>query len=79
MRAQSGRIDKHAPEQKRITANVPAGLLEAAQQITGKGITETLIVGRRMLERSEAYAKAIALEGKIVLDLDMDALRERRR
>lgn len=64
---------------KRITANLPSDLLEAAQDVTGKGITETLIAGLRLLERSRAYDKAMALKGKIQLDIDVDALRERRR
>ncbi len=62
---------------KRITANLPAGLLEEAITISGKGITDTLIAGLELVKRSRAFAKAQALRGKIHLDLDMDELRER--
>ena len=72
-------MDRTESQPKRVTANLPSDLLEDAQEVTGKGITETLIAGLRLLKRSKAYDKAMALKGKIHLDIDMDALRERRR
>lgn len=45
--------------------------------ITGKGITETLTEGLRLIRRSRVFAKAEALRGKIVLDIDIDESRER--
>ena len=71
-------MDKADSPQKRITANLPRDLLDEAQEVTGKGITETLIEGLRLLRRSKAYAMAMALKGTIHLDLDLNALRERR-
>ena len=62
---------------KRITANLPAILLDEATSVSGKGITETLIAGLELVKRSRAFAKAQALRGKIQLDLDMDEIRER--
>jgi hypothetical protein len=62
---------------KRITANLPAALLDEATAVSGKGITETLIAGLELVKRSRAFAKAQALRGKIHLDLDMDEIRER--
>ena len=62
---------------KRITANLPTELLEQASKITGKGITETLTEGLMMIRRSQAFAKAEALRGKIHLDIDIDESRER--
>lgn len=62
---------------KRITANLPTELLDAASKITGKGITETLTEGLMLIRRSQAFEKALALRGKIHLDLDMDEARER--
>ncbi len=62
---------------KRITANLPTELLDAASKITGKGITETLTEGLMLIRRSQAFEKALALRGKIHLDLDMDEVRER--
>jgi hypothetical protein len=57
-----------APETRRVTANLPAGLVDDACHVTGKGITETLVVG---LER--------ALKGKLRLDIDIETSRERAR
>jgi hypothetical protein len=64
---------------KRITANLPADLLEQAMEVTGKGITETLIEGLRRVRRERAFDKAQALRGKISLRIDLEESRERRR
>jgi len=64
---------------RRITANLPERLLEEAMEVTGKGITDTLIEGLRLVRRARAYEKAMALRGKINLAIDLDASRERRR
>jgi hypothetical protein len=64
---------------RRITANLPPDLLEAAMLATGKGITETLIEGLLRVKRASAYEKAMALRGKIHLDIDLEELRGRRR
>jgi hypothetical protein len=62
---------------RRVTANLPAALLDDATRITGTGITETLIEGLQMLKRRRAATKAAALRGSIQLDIDTDTLRER--
>lgn len=62
---------------KRITANLPTALLDEASKITGKGITETLTEGLMLIRRSRTYEKAMALRGKIHLDIDVDESRER--
>jgi hypothetical protein len=64
---------------RRITANLPEQLLEQAMEVTGKGITETLVEGLRLVRRARAYEKAMALRGKVNLSIDLDASRERRR
>jgi hypothetical protein len=64
---------------RRITANLPGDLLEDAMAVTGKGITETLVEGLRLVRRARAYEKAMALRGKVRLAIDLDASRERRR
>ena len=64
---------------RRITANLPGQLLEDAMEVTGKGITETLVEGLRLVRRARAYEKAMALRGKVNLSIDLDASRERRR
>ena len=64
---------------KRITANLPEDLLENAMQVTGKGITDTLVEGLRLVRRARAYEKARALRGKLRLQIDLEESRERRR
>ena len=64
---------------KRITANLPKELLEEAMKVTKRGITETLVEGLRLLNRQSAYQVAMALRGKIKLDVDLETSRERRR
>lgn len=61
---------------KRITANLPEGLLEEALQVNGKGATETLVEGFN-LRQTRAYQRALKLKGKIQLDIDLKASRER--
>ena len=64
---------------RRITANLPKDLLEEAMQATRKGITDTLVEGLRLVRRARAYEKALALRGKIRLEIDLEGSRERRR
>ena len=64
---------------KRITANLPRELLAEAMKVTKKGITETLVEGLRQVRRQSAYEAAMALRGKIKLDVDLEESRERRR
>ena len=64
---------------RRITANLPGPLLEEAMEVTGKGITETLVEGLRLVRRARAYEKAMALRGRVKLSIDLDTSRERRR
>ncbi len=63
---------------KRITANLPESLLEEAMKVTGQGITETLIQGLDLVRRSRAYEKALALRGRLNLEIDLEESRERR-
>ena len=64
---------------KRITANLPADLLNEAMSVTQKGITETLVEGLKQVRQRRAYALAKALRGKMRLDVDLETSRERRR
>jgi len=63
---------------RRVTANLPSELLEAAMEVTGKGITETLTEGLERVRRTRAYEKAMALRGKLDLRIDLEESRERR-
>jgi hypothetical protein len=64
---------------KRVTANLPEDVLAGALQATGKGITDTLVEGLRLVRRAQAHQKAMALRGKLVLKVDLEGSRERRR
>lgn len=65
-------------EFQKITVEIPRSLLTAAQEETGKGITQTVTAGLEKLKASRAYKTLLALEGTINLDLDLEALREDR-
>ena len=62
---------------KRVTANLPADLLDAATAVTGAGITETLVAGLELVKRSRAAAKARELRGRVHLQIDLEVSRER--
>ena len=64
---------------RRVTANLPVRLLCAAQAASGQGITETLKLGLELVRRRHAAARLASLKGKIRLDLDLEASRERAR
>jgi hypothetical protein len=60
---------------KKVTANIPADLLERARKATGLGITETLVAGLEELERSRKRSALRTLRGKIRFDLDLQKTR----
>jgi hypothetical protein len=64
---------------RRVTANIPNGLLTDAQRVTGKGLTETLVRGLELVRRSGAAEKAAHLKGRLSLDVDLKVSRERSR
>jgi hypothetical protein len=60
---------------KKITANLPAELLERAQQLTGLGITETIVAGLAELERSHERSALRSLRGRVAFELDLEKTR----
>ncbi|MDO8526794.1 MAG: hypothetical protein Q7T03_03795 [Deltaproteobacteria bacterium] len=64
---------------RKVTINVPEKLLKEAREVTGQGITETLVEGLRLLRRQKAYSEFQSLEGKLDLNINLDTLRERTR
>ena len=62
---------------RRVTVNLPRRLLADAEALTGEGVTGTLVRGLELLARRRAHTKALALRGKLDLDIDIDASRER--
>ena len=65
-------------EMRKITAILPTRLLAAAQEATGEGVTETLRRALETLAHSDWSRRMLALEGRVTLDVDIDALREDR-
>lgn len=61
---------------KKVTANIPAKLLARAQEITGTGITETLIAGLEELERSRKRSALRGLRGRVRFALDLEKSRK---
>ena len=64
---------------RRATSNLPPDLLDEARKVTGKGITETLVEGLRLVKRSSALEQALRLKGKLQLEIDVEGSRERAR
>ncbi len=55
---------------KRITANLPASLLEEALAATGQGITETLVAGLEAVVKKQALAQLKKIQGKVHIVAD---------
>jgi hypothetical protein len=50
---------------RKITLEVPAELLEKAQEASGEGITQTVRTGLELVAASRAYARLRQLRGKV--------------
>jgi hypothetical protein len=64
---------------RRVPANPPIDRLDAALDVSGKRITETLIEGLEQVQRRRFYERALALRGKVTLEIDLEESRGRRR
>lgn len=62
---------------RRVTANLPVRLLKEACQVSGGGITETLVEGLTLVKRRAAAGKAAKLRGRLSLTIDLETSRER--
>jgi predicted XRE-type DNA-binding protein len=60
---------------RKITANIPAKLLEQAQASTGLGITETLVAGLLELERKSKRSALRGLRGQVRIELNLERTR----
>ena len=65
-------------ETQKITAYIPKDLLHEAQEMTGKGITETLRVGLEKVLQMQNYNKLSKLRGKYKPNINISELREDR-
>jgi hypothetical protein len=65
-------------DMRKITAFIPAALLEAAQANTGEGVTETIRIALEKLNHAAWSRRMLDLRGKVKFDVDLQALREDR-
>ncbi len=72
-------MDKDTDEIKRVTLNLPRGLLKEALAYTGQNLTETIIQGLEHLKRARAFGQAMRLKGKLNLNINLETSRERSR
>jgi hypothetical protein len=63
---------------RKITVEVPRGLLEKAQQASGAGITQTVRTGLQLLAASQAYDRVLQMRGKVRFGRTFEELKEDR-
>lgn len=61
---------------KKVTINIPEGVLQRARAITGRGITETIVEGLLELDRRRKRSALRALRGRVLIDLDLKQTRK---
>jgi hypothetical protein len=66
-------------ELRKITVQVPVQDLEAAQQLTGEGVTETVRKALQRLAQIQAQHEFRKLRGSFQFTIDLDELREDRK
>ena len=65
------------PERK-ITVHVPQDLLERARKSSGRGITETVRQGLRLVAAGDTFRRVAKLRGRVKFSVDLARLREDR-
>ena len=65
-------------DMRKITAFIPAALLETAQANTGEGVSETLRIALEKLNYAAWCKRMLELEGKVKFEWDLNELREDR-
>ena len=63
---------------RKITVEIPEGLLEKAQRASGSGITQTIRTGLQLLAASQAYDRLLQLRGKVRFGRTFEELKEDR-
>jgi hypothetical protein len=64
---------------KKISTNIPEDLLKKACHLTNLNQTEALIAGLKELIDQHEREAILDLKGKVRIDLDLDAMRQRTR
>ena len=62
-------------EMRKITVDVPADDLAAAQEFTGAGVTETVRTALKRLRSIRAQQRALELRGKVKFSMTLDEMR----
>ena len=60
---------------RKITVEVPAGLLERAQRASGSGIAQTVRTGLQLVAASHAYRRVRQLRGKVRITRTLSELK----
>jgi hypothetical protein len=63
------------PATRKFTIEVPADLLEKAQQATGAGVTQTIRTGLQLAAASQAYDRLRQMRGKYQFALSWQELK----
>jgi hypothetical protein len=63
---------------KKITVELPKDLLQKAQKSSGKGITETIRQGLKLVAARDTYKQLKQMQGKVKFSIDLKSLREDR-
>jgi hypothetical protein len=63
----------------KITVQVPEDLLKRARQSSGRGITETVRQGLRLVAAGDTFRQVAKLRGAVKFSVDLSKLREDRR
>jgi hypothetical protein len=63
-------------EMRKITVEIPADLLAAAQAESGAGVTETVRQGLTVLKQKQAFRELLALRGKVRFSETYDDMRK---
>jgi hypothetical protein len=60
---------------RKITIEVPAELLEQAQEASGTGVTQTVRAGLQLLAASQTYSQLRALRGTVRFSMTVEELK----
>jgi hypothetical protein len=63
-------------EIQKITAHIPKDLLQAALNVTHKGITETIKVGLEQIAREKIYDNFRRHRGRVKFSINLNQLRK---
>jgi Arc/MetJ-type ribon-helix-helix transcriptional regulator len=63
---------------RKVTVHLPEELLARAQQSTGKGVTDTIRDGLRLVAAGDAYRALLKLRGRVKFSQSVRKLRDDR-